>query len=74
MYRRYIIILITNCAHAFYFAVFFTLQAGALAAAPMAVNEGEVIYTICTRRNGQSSIREEENQEFKVEAYRVLNR
>ena len=40
----------------------------------MAVNEGEVIFAICSRGDGKSSIGEEENQELKVEAYRVLTR
>lgn len=40
----------------------------------MAVNEGEVILAICSRGDGKSSIQEEENQEMKVEAYRVLTR
>lgn len=51
----------------------FLLEPGALAAL-MAVNEGEVIFAICSRGHGKSSIRKEESQELKVEAYRVLTR
>lgn len=40
----------------------------------MAVNEGEVIFAICSRGRKESSASEEVNQDFKVEAYRVLTK
>ena len=40
----------------------------------MAVNESDVILTICSGGHGKSPVGEEESQELKVEAYRVLAR
>ncbi|XP_065896481.1 serine-rich adhesin for platelets-like isoform X2 [Dysidea avara] len=38
----------------------------------MAVNESQVILTICSKRPGQSTSQENEDDENKIEAYRVL--
>ena len=53
---------------------YFSPTAWRTTSALMAVDEGEVIFAICSRGHGQSSIREEDNPELKVEAYRVLTR
>ena len=50
-----------------------TSQPGALVAL-MAVNEAEVIFAICSRGVKQSTVQEEESEELKVEAYKVLTR